>query len=190
MDETIIIKAQNKNEQAIEQVCATFKPIVKSMARKYFLADGEMEDLIQEGMIGLHKAIVNFSKDRGRFEPFAIMIIKQQLLDAVKKSLRLKNGNNLNKISIERDYFVEAEKEANLLDDIEKKEEFNERFKNVEKLLSKKENLIFIDYLAGISIKEIATKNNLTEKSVDNALYRIKTKLKKGAKSNGESGAL
>jgi len=180
LDEAIILKAQNKDETAIEQVCENFKPIVKRIARKYFLLDGDLDDLIQEGMIGLHKAIVNFSSEKGKFEPFAILVIKQQILDAVKKSTRIKTGNKLQKISIERDYFREVEN-ANLLEIIERKEEFNERFKNIEKLLSKKEFVIFEHYLSGMSIKEIANEESLTTKSVENALFRIKSKLKKGA---------
>ena len=182
MDDSIILQAQNKNEQAIEQVCTQYKPVVRRIARKYFLIDGEMEDIIQEGMIGLHKAIVNFSPERGKFEPFAIMIIKQQILDAVKKSTTKKSGNLINKISIERDYFSEAEKNYNLLEDLERREELNERFRNIEKLLSKKEYKIFNYYLSGLSIKEIAAKENISDKSVNNALFRIKTKLKEGAK--------
>ncbi len=185
MEDSIIIEAQNKNEQALLEVCTNFKPIVKRIARKYFLVDGEMEDLIQEGMIGLHKAIMNYSPAKGKFEPFAIMIIKQQILDAVRKSTRMKNGANINKISIERNYLGDAEQTQNVLEVLEKKEEFNERFRNIEKLLSKKEFLIFSDYLNGLSIKEISEKEVLTVKSVDNALFRIKSKLKKGVNING-----
>lgn len=179
MTEDIIILAQNKNEKAIEQVMSEFKPIVKSIARKYFLTDGEVEDLIQEGMIGLHKAIINFSADKGKFEPFAIMIIKQQILDAVKKSTRQKTGNNVSKISIERGAFSDIDGHSEL-EELERKEEFNERFKNVKKLLSKKELNIFELYIAGLSIKEIADRENTTTKSVNNTLFRIKTKLKEG----------
>ncbi len=179
MTEEIILQAQNKNEQAIEQVCSEFKPIVKSIARKYFLTDGEVEDLIQEGMIGLHKAIINFSAEKGKFEPFAVMIIKQQILDAVKKSTRQKMGNNLNKVSIERGDFSDIDGHSEL-EELEHKEEINERFKNVKKLLSKKELNIFDHYIAGLSIKEIAEREGITVKSVNNTLFRIKTKLKEG----------
>ncbi len=182
MDDSIILQAQNKNEQAIEQVCTKYKPVVRRIARKYFLINGEIEDIIQEGMIGLHKAIVNYSPQKGKFEPFAIMIIKQQIIDAVKKSTTKKSGNLLNKLSIERDYFSEIENNSNLLENIEMKEEISERFRNVKKMLSNKEFKIFIYYLKGLSIGEIATKENINEKSVNNALYRIKSKIKEGTK--------
>ena len=180
LTEDLIIQAQNKNEQAIEQVMGEFKPVVKSIARKYFLTDGEVEDLIQEGMIGLHKAIINFSADKGKFEPFAIMIIKQQILDAVKKSTRQKTGNNINKISIERGAFSDIDERSDL-EELERKEEVSERFKNVKRQLSKKELNIFELYIAGLSIKEIADREGTTTKSVNNTLFRIKTKLKEGA---------
>jgi len=177
--ENCFLKVKQHDDEAFQRlVTSNLKLVVYFAIRRG--SKEYLEDLIQEGMIGLHKAIVNFSSEKGKFEPFAILVIKQQILDAVKKSTRIKTGNKLQKISIERDYFREVEN-ANLLEIIERKEEFNERFKNIEKLLSKKEFVIFEHYLSGMSIKEIANEESLTTKSVENALFRIKSKLKKGA---------
>ena len=100
--EEVVASAKHGNDEAMEYVLAKYKGLVRGLSRTLFLLDGDEDDLIQEGMIGLYKAVVSYDECRGAaFETFASHCINRQMYSAVKKSNRKKNGPLNTYISIE-----------------------------------------------------------------------------------------
>jgi len=92
MQEELVLKAKNGDENAINELLSQYKNIVNKIARSYFLIGGDMEDIVQEGMIGLYKAIRNFSPQRNAsFKTFATICIKHQIQTAIKVASSEKN---------------------------------------------------------------------------------------------------
>lgn len=167
------------DEQSVENLLNEYKPLVSKIARQYFLMGGEIDDLIQEGMIGLYKAINSFDKTKNAtFKTFATLCVKRQIQTAVKKSLSLKNSlfHELFDDSILDIIDTPSAKENPEEKAISKekyefiKTEINQRLSGFEKDVLKK-------YLSGMSYENIAKSLSVTRKSVDNALSRIRIKL-------------
>ena len=186
--EELIEKAQNGDENAIEKLLSSYKPLVNKIARSYFLTGGDIEDLVQEGMIGLYKAIKTFKKGKtASFMTYAGTCIKNQIQSAVRVASSKKNMVLSTALPIERnDSFDDQEEEIEIVlpsplpkpdEKIENKENFENITKQIVKSLSQLELKILISYLKGYNYSEIAQQNNISKKSVDNALSRIKTKL-------------
>lgn len=186
--EELIEKAQNGDENAIEKLLSSFKPLVNKIARSYFLTGGDIEDLVQEGMIGLYKAIKTFKKGKtASFMTYAGTCIKNQIQTAVRIASSEKNMVLSTALPIERnDSFDDEEEEIEIVlpsplpkpdEKVENKENFETITKQIVKSLSQLELKILISYLKGYNYSEIAQQNNISKKSVDNALSRIKTKL-------------
>lgn len=186
--EELIEKAQNGDENAIEKLLSSFKPLVNKIARSYFLTGGDIEDLVQEGMIGLYKAIKTFKKGKtASFMTYAGTCIKNQIQTAVRIASSEKNMVLSTALPIERnDSFDDEEEEIEIVlpsplpkpdEKIENKENFAQITKQIVKSLSQLELKILISYLKGFNYSEIAQQNNISKKSVDNALSRIKNKL-------------
>ncbi len=186
--EELIEKAQNGDENAIEKLLSSYKPLVNKIARSYFLTGGDIEDLVQEGMIGLYKAIKTFKKGKtASFMTYAGTCIKNQIQSAVRVASSEKNMVLSTALPIERnDSFDDEEEEIEIVlpsplpkpdEKIENKENFENITKQIVKSLSQLELKILISYLKGYNYSEIAQQNNISKKSVDNALSRIKTKL-------------
>lgn len=186
--EELIEKAQNGDENAIEKLLSSYKPLVNKIARSYFLTGGDIEDLVQEGMIGLYKAIKTFKKGKtASFMTYAGTCIKNQIQSAVRVASSEKNMVLSTALPIERnDSFDDEEEEIEIVlpsplpkpdEKIENKENFETITKQIVKSLSQLELKILISYLKGYNYSEIAQQNNISKKSVDNALSRIKTKL-------------
>ena len=186
--EELIEKAQNGDENAIEKLLSNYKPLVNKIARSYFLTGGDIEDLVQEGMIGLYKAIKTFKKGKtASFMTYAGTCIKNQIQSAVRVASSEKNMVLSTALPIERnDSFDDEEEEIEIVlpsplpkpdEKIENKENFENITKQIVKSLSQLELKILISYLKGYNYSEIAQQNNISKKSVDNALSRIKTKL-------------
>ena len=186
--EELIEKAQNGDENAIEKLLSSYKPLVNKIARSYFLTGGDIEDLVQEGMIGLYKAIKTFKKGKtASFMTYAGTCIKNQIQSAVSVASSEKNMVLSTALPIERnDSFDDEEEEIEIVlpsplpkpdEKIENKENFENITKQIVKSLSQLELKILISYLKGYNYSEIAQQNNISKKSVDNALSRIKTKL-------------
>ena len=184
----LIEKAQNGDENAIEKLLSNYKPLVNKIARSYFLTGGDIEDLVQEGMIGLYKAIKTFKKGKtASFMTYAGTCIKNQIQSAVRVASSEKNMVLSTALPIERnDSFDDEEEEIEIVlpsplpkpdEKIENKENFENITKQIVKSLSQLELKILISYLKGYNYSEIAQQNNISKKSVDNALSRIKTKL-------------
>ena len=188
MMEELIEKAQNGDENAIEKLLSNYKPLVNKIARSYFLTGGDIEDLVQEGMIGLYKAIKTFKKGKtASFMTYAGTCVKNQIQTAVRIASSEKNMVLSTALPIDsKESFDDEEEEIEIVlpsplpkpdEKIENKENFAQITKQIVKSLSPLELKILISYLKGFNYSEIAQQNNISKKSVDNALSRIKNKL-------------
>lgn len=193
MSESDIINlAQKREDTAMEYLLEKYKPLVRQKTRKLFLIDGDKDDLIQEGMIGLFKAVRDYQvgKDTS-FRTFAELCISRQLYSAIKKSNRLKNQPLNSYISIYSDEFNDtgelagdrtvissgtdniANPEAIVIGRENAVDMQNKMFDK----LSKMEREVLKRYLEGMTYQEIASDMEKTPKSIDNALQRIKGKI-------------
>ena len=178
IDTTLIEKAKQLDENALEAIFLELKPFIRTMAFKYFLSGADRDDLIQEGMIGLFHAVKNF--DAGKevpFEVFAKRCIVLRLKTVIKNSLRKKHAPLNQSVSIEADETVWKELKTNgpeeTFFDNEDVKIVNEKLGEV---LSKFELSVLYLVSSGMTYKEIATVLGKTPKSIDNALQRIKKK--------------
>ncbi|MDR1700702.1 MAG: RNA polymerase sporulation sigma factor SigH [Lachnoclostridium sp.] len=194
-DEQIIACGQNGDDSAIDFILERYKNLVKKKARTFYLVGGDHDDLIQEGMIGLYKATRDYSSEKGvNFFRFAEMCITRQLINAVKASRRLKNTPLNSYISIYTPLNSEAaenESAAVLADTLRPTEADNpeaividkEAVVQLKKVLNDRlstfENKVLGYYLEGEDYQQIAIILNKSPKSIDNALQRIRLKLRK-----------
>lgn len=189
-DEEVVLLAQSGNKQAMEYIVEKYAGFVKRRSVPYFLAGAERDDLVQEGLIGLYKAVKSFnSKKRANFRTFAEVCIVRQMITAVKTSTRKKNSPLNHYISIhgtEND--TADEKSYEMLVDLKnvnpesimiEKENVKGMESEISSLLSDFENQVLSLYLSGVSYKKIATFLKKEPKAVDNALQRIKKKIEK-----------
>lgn len=187
-DEQVVSLAQAGNQAAMEYIVSKYTQFVRVRSGPYFLAGAERDDLIQEGLIGLYKAVRSFdSGKRANFKTFAEVCIVRQMITAVKSSTRKKNRPLNHYISIhgtDRDVadedrcevFVDLQNVNPEIIMIEKENVEGMEFE-ISKLLSDFENKVLSHYLSGASYKEIAACLNKEPKAVDNALTRIKRKI-------------
>lgn len=179
-DETLVKLAQSGNNAATEILLRRYMNTVRARARGFFLAGGETDDLVQEGMIGLYAAIGDFKEGEGKsFKSFAYLCVTRQILDAVKHSARRKNGPLNNYVSLfDPDLSARAEDETpeDFIIDTESNAEF--RMKLL-KELSDFEFRVVTMYLEGMSYAQICEATGKDGKSIDNALSRAKKKLQK-----------
>jgi len=173
--EELIKLAQSGDEMAMQEIISEYKYIVSSVARGYFIIGGEKEDLIQEGMAGLFKAIITFdtSKDVS-FKTYATRLIERDIISAIRKSHTSNNEVLSEAIYVETDDFSS---EDNPELDIISEESYKELYDIILKSLSDFEGTVVTYYLKGYSYVDIAKKLGETPKSIDNALTRIKKKL-------------
>lgn len=190
-DEEIVLLAQNGNDEACEYMLRKYKSFVSIKASSYFLAGGDRKDLIQEGLIGLFKAIRVYDPEKdAAFKSFADLCVTRQLISAVKASLRQKHAPLNFYISLDRPTNDENQ-DSSLMDIIASDETSNpeaivigkENLELVavkmEELLSAFECKVLSLYLTGKSYSAIATILGREPKSIDNALQRIKKKFEK-----------
>lgn len=176
---------------AEEYLLKKYKSAVKQRARTYFLAGADRDDLMQEGMIGLYKAIRDFDPEKqATFKSFADLCIKRQIITAVKSSTRKKHLPLNSYVSLSKPLF-EDEKEScleellceagepNPEEIFFQKEDAAAVSEQIEKVLSKLEKQVLSYYMEGKSYQQIAAVMNRTPKSIDNALQRIKKKTEK-----------
>ena len=188
-DEQVVLLAQGSNTDAVEYILSKYIGLVKARARAYFLIGADREDIIQEGMIGLYKAIRDFKADRlSSFSAFAELCATRQIVTAIKTATRQKHVPLNTYISLNRPVYDE-ESERTLFDvlcessltDPEKividKEAYLSMRGKIGKSLSDFEWKVLSSYLQGKSYHEIAQDLERTVKSIDNALQRIKRKL-------------
>ncbi len=188
-DETLIDIYRVGNEAAIEVLFERYKNLVKKKAKAMYLAGGDSDDLIQEGMIGLYKAVRDFDESReASFKTFASMCINRQLITAVAASNRKKNMPLNTYVSFDLPAYTDEDNEMRLVDVLKPEteqnpekllidREYTEDFK--EKLfesLSNFEKQVLKLYIEDKDYREIARIMNKTPKSIDNALQRIRSK--------------
>ena len=192
-EDDIINMAQSGNDEAMTFLMEKYKSLVRQKTRTFFLTGGDKDDLIQEGMIGLYKAICDYIPEReASFKTFAELCISRHVYSAIKISNRMKNQPLNTYISIyapafsvnnepdESDFMIDQEleiAEGNPEDIIINRESAVFVHKQLFKGLSKMETQVLSRYLDGMTYQEIAADMDKTPKSIDNALQRIKAKL-------------
>ncbi len=178
-DEHLLSKAQLGDNQAVEELLLRYSGVVRGRARGFFLVGGETEDLIQEGMIGLYKAIGDYKigETSLSFKNFAHLCISRRIIDAVKASARKKNVPLNNYVSLfSADY---ESLDLSPEDEVIQSESRKEFMQKMSKELSDFEFRIIVMYMDGMSCMEICAATGKNEKSVDNAIQRSKKKLQK-----------
>jgi len=178
-DEQLLSEIDHGNEEAMDVLLNRYFPLVKYRIRSYFLSGGEDEDLLQEGYIGLFKAVRTYDRKKSdRFYPFAKMCIENQLRTAVTASNRKKHLPLNTSISMDGDESREFQsQEGNPEHIVLAKEKNADRAEMIEARLSKLEKRVIILYLNGMSYTEIAKQIGKSPKSIDNAIQRIRKKL-------------
>lgn len=186
-DEELALKARQGDTKALNDLFSKYKNLVNKISRSYFLLGGEFEDIIQEGMIGLYKAIQNFSDNKNAsFKTFASMCIKHQILSAIKVASSQKNMVLSSALPIAEQGEDEDEGALEIVlpsslpqpdQTLFEKESIAELQEKIKKTLSPLEIKVLSLYLKGFSYNEISEKANMSKKSIDNALTRIKSKL-------------
>ena len=189
-DEEIVAFAQNGDDEALTFLLDEYKNFVRSKARSYFLIGADHEDIVQEGMIGLFKAIRDFKSSRlSSFRAFAELCVKRQIITAIKTATRQKHFPLNSYVSLNKPLYDE-ESDRTLLDVIEGRvtnpedlyisQEELERIQNeISTTLSPLEQQVLAAFLNGKSYQEIAEMLDRHVKSIDNALQRVKRKLTK-----------
>ncbi|GEB77087.1 RNA polymerase sporulation sigma factor SigH [Sporolactobacillus inulinus] len=188
--DTELLKAiQEGNNQALEYLIFKYKNFVRAKARAYFLVGADREDIIQEGMIGLFKAIRDYRGDKlASFKAFAELCITRQMITAVKTATRQKHIPLNSYISLDKPIYDE-ESERTLMDVVcESKmsnpeqmlisrEECDDIEEKLSQVLSDLERKVLRQYLDGRTYQEISVDLKRHVKSIDNALQRVKRKL-------------
>ena len=191
-DEAIALMAQRDGDgAALEYLLNKYKNFVRTKARSYFLIGADHEDIVQEGMIGLYKAIRDFKEDRlSSFRAFAELCITRQIITAIKTATRQKHIPLNSYISLNRPIY-EEDSDRTLLDVITEdvpsnpeemlidREDLSVIEGRIGAMLSDLEKQVLVRYIEGKSYVEISEEMNRHVKSVDNALQRIKRKLQK-----------
>lgn len=197
-DEEIISAIKEGDEQALAFLLEKYKDLVNGKVSKYFIIGAEREDIIQEGMIGLFKAIQNFdSQKQNTFRTFANVCIERQLITAIKSSNRQKHIPLNSYLSLNTSAYQNEDDSVELIDTFDsntvedpletimKKEYFQEVENTIDKTLSKFEKQVLHCFIQGESYGTIAQKLDAPVKSVDNAIQRIR---KKAIKNMFEEG--
>ena len=189
-DEEIVALAQNNDDEALTFLLDKYKNFVRSRARSYFLIGADHEDIVQEGMIGLFKAIRDFKPVRlASFRAFAELCVKRQIITAIKPATRQKHYPLNSYVSLNKPLYDE-ESDRTLLDVIEgritnpedlfiSQEELEHIQSEISVMLSPFEQEVLQAFLDGKSYQEIAVMLDRHVKSIDNALQRVKRKLTK-----------
>nr|WP_207751237.1 RNA polymerase sporulation sigma factor SigH [Anaeromonas frigoriresistens] len=190
-DEEIVKKAKDGDAQALEYLIKKYKNFVRAKARSYFLIGADKEDIIQEGMIGLYKAVRDFREDKlASFRAFAELCITRQIITAIKTATRQKHIPLNSYVSLNKPIYDE-DSDRTLMDVLSgakitdpeeliiSREELNRMEAKIGEILSDLEWEVLMSYLQGKSYQEIAVDLERHVKSIDNALQRVKRKLER-----------
>lgn len=191
-DEELIDRLRSGEERITDYICDKYKNLVRSKAKSMFILGGDSEDLIQEGMIGLFKAVRDYDSGRdASFYTFADLCISRQMYTAVQASKRQKHIPLNTYISLYGNPVTEDREESSLLEALANPMELNpeemfldkERVAYLEKIieseLSSFEKQVLDLYMTGMSYTQIAKVLGRDDKSTDNALQRLKSKIRK-----------
>ena len=198
LDYELVDMAKQGDKYAINKLIEKYSIMVKAKAKTYFLVGADKEDIIQEGLIGLYKAIRDYDEDKTcSFRHFADICVTRQIITAIKTATRQKHIPLNTYISLNRPMF-EEESERTLYDMVTTsldndpeglvidKETYKDMENRMKKTLSKFEEEVFIRYLSGQSYSDIAISLSKDAKSVDNAIQRVKKKLEKNLSEYSE----
>ena len=186
-DEEVALRAKRGSMTAAEHLLGKYRGLVEGKARSYFLMGADHEDIVQEGMIGLFKAIRDFRTDKqSRFRAFAELCVTRQIITAVKTATRQKHLPLNRYISLHRN--VEEDSDGTLIDilpdacvvDPEKvvvDSHVQECLSSIQGEMSRLESRVLRYYMQGMSYREMASLLACRTKSVDNALQRAKRKI-------------
>lgn len=188
LDDSELLHLSKTNSEAVNILMVKYAPLVKARARAYFLAGADRDDLVQEGMIGLYKAIRDYRCDMASFSAFAELCITRQIISAIKSANRQKHRPLNSYVSLSRPVFGEdddnefidfclLEQEQDPESIVMDKEQTNALRTAIGGRLSHMERQVLQRYISGIPYSDIAADMGISEKSVDNALQRIKCKL-------------
>lgn len=190
-DEVILEYVREGDQEALTFLIQKYRNFVKAKSRSYFLIGADREDIIQEGMIGLYKAIRDFKGDKlSSFKAFAELCITRQIITAIKTATRQKHIPLNSYVSLDKPIYDE-ESDRTLLDvlteskNMDPEELVINQEENVDielkmsELLSDLERKVLSLYLDGRSYQEISEELNRHVKSIDNALQRVKRKLER-----------
>lgn len=187
-DEEVVELAKSGNEAAYGHIIARYRNLVYKKAKAFFIKGAEEEDLVQEGMIGLYKAVRDFKPGKSSFSSFASMCVSRNMITAVKNSSRSKHMplNSYISLNVQKDEKEELVREladetssANPEDILIDRENLNGITYRINKILSKLELEVLALYLDGSTYKDIAERINKEPKAVDNAIQRIRKKIGK-----------
>ncbi len=189
---------EQESPMALEYLINKYRNFVRAKARSYFLIGADREDIIQEGMIGLYKAVRDFRSDKlASFRAFAELCITRQIITAIKTATRQKHIPLNSYISLNKPIYDE-ESDRTLLDILSgsrvsdpeeliiSREEFSDIEEKMGEILSDLEWKVLMAYLDGKSYQEIAVDLKRHVKSIDNALQRVKRKLERYLDIRGE----
>jgi RNA polymerase sporulation-specific sigma factor len=189
-DERVMELARQGFSYALDVLLTRYRNLVKRKVRSYFMVGADEEDLIQEGMIGLYKAVRDYRCERcDSFQAFADLCITRQIITAIKTASRLKHQPLNTYISLNRPIYLQEDPDRNLMDllcesnmrdPVEMvigQEEMQGLLECVQSELSSLETAVLHLYMDGKTYQEIADILNRRVKSVDNALQRVKRKI-------------
>lgn len=195
-DNEVILLIQQGNSHALDFLINKYRSFVRAKARTYFLIGADQEDIIQEGMIGLYKAIRDFDGDKlSSFKAFAELCITRQIITAIKTATRQKHIPLNSYVSLDKPIYDE-ESDRTLLDVIGgskaidpqellvNREKSGDMENKLSELLSELEKQVLGLYLDGRTYQEISVELKRHAKSIDNALQRVKRKLEQLIKTS------
>ncbi|MBU5343946.1 RNA polymerase sporulation sigma factor SigH [Caldifermentibacillus hisashii] len=190
-DEQLVEMVHKGDSEALDFLIHKYRQFVRAKARSYFLIGADREDIVQEGMIGLFKAIRDYKDDKSSsFKAFAELCITRQIITAIKTATRQKHIPLNSYVSLDKPVYDE-ESDRTLMDMLTETKSLDpeeliinqEEFDHIEikmaELLSDLEREVLALYLDGQSYQEISGELNRHVKSIDNALQRVKRKLEK-----------
>ena len=187
-DEELIIRLREGEQEVMDYLMDKYKNLVRDKAKSMYILGGDSEDLIQEGMIGLFKAIRDYREERETsFFHFAELCITRQIYSAIEASNRKKHAPLNSYVSFYSEVseegqplaeYLESERSDNPEQRMIDQENFELFLKKVRQSLSKMECEVLDDYLSGLNYQQIAEKMKKSPKAIDNALQRIKTKIR------------
>ena len=196
-DEDIVKIIKSGDKSAFEYLLNKYKELVNIKVSKYYIVGAEKDDIVQEGLIGLFKAIKSYKSDmKNSFKSFANMCIERQLITAIKSSNRQKHMPLNSYLSLNISAYDEEDGKSDTplidvfnttliedpLDTITKKEYYKNIEETIDKSLSDFEKKVLNKYINGKSYIEIAEDLDTPVKSIDNAIQRIRKKAIKGLK--------
>ena len=187
-DEALLARIRQGDEEAERLLYERYKQLVRSRAHSYFLIGADHEDLVQEGMLGLYKAVCEYDDSKAAsFKSFAELCVTRQMLSAIKHATRKKHSPLNNYVSLNRSETPDGD--LTLLDTVHSltvadpedvvigREDFEQLLQHLANVLSPMEQRVLNLYLCGYSYPQIAARLEKPSKSIDNAMQRVKRKL-------------